>query len=199
MPLHRRLPKRGFTNIFKREWAEVNLATLESVFDAGATVDSGVARREEACAQIHAESVVILGQGEIKKAITVKVHRFSTAAKQKIEAAGGTAEVNLSGKFYARIVFQRDPQSLDSRRASPDEFSLLLGCWLCIELEFMFRFQGLTRRFSRHLGQMRAIVQCAGPVFGRQPETHLRLRALDHALHHGIDHHAADDLGLSWG
>jgi large subunit ribosomal protein L15 len=93
MPLHRRLPKRGFTNIFKREWAEVNLADLEEAFEAGATVtpegliERGLIRKSKAAA------VVILGQGELKKTLTVSAHRFSAAARQKIEAAGGKAEV----------------------------------------------------------------------------------------------------------
>ena len=93
MPLHRRLPKRGFTNIFKREWAEVNLADLEKAFDAGATVtpeslvERGLVRRAMQ------KSVVILGQGELKKSLTVSAHRFSKSAKEKIEAAGGKAEV----------------------------------------------------------------------------------------------------------
>lgn len=92
MPLHRRLPKRGFTNIFKREWAEVNLADLEKAFDAGATVtpeflvERGLVRRSLQ------KSVVILGQGELKKSLTVSAHRFSKSAKEKIEAAGGKAE-----------------------------------------------------------------------------------------------------------
>ena len=92
MPLHRRLPKRGFTNIFKREWAEVNLADLEKAFDAGATVtpeslvERGLVRRSLQ------KSVVILGQGELKKSLTVSAHRFSKSAKEKIEAAGGKTE-----------------------------------------------------------------------------------------------------------
>jgi large subunit ribosomal protein L15 len=93
MPLHRRLPKRGFTNIFKREWAEVNLASLERVFDAGATVNPESLVEKRLVRKSQASSVVILGKGEIKKAINVKVHRLSASAKQKIEAAGGTAEV----------------------------------------------------------------------------------------------------------
>ena len=93
MPLHRRLPKRGFTNIFKREWAEVNLADLEKQFDAGASVtpealvEKGLVRRSKS------KAVVVLGQGELKKSLTVSAHRFSSAAKQKIEAAGGKAEI----------------------------------------------------------------------------------------------------------
>lgn len=92
MPLHRRLPKRGFTNIFKREWAEVNLSRLEELFEAGATVtldalvESGVVRKSLR------DSVAILGKGELSKALTISAHRFSESAKKKIEAAGGKAE-----------------------------------------------------------------------------------------------------------
>lgn len=93
MPLHRRLPKRGFTNIFKREWAEVNLTTLERLFEAGAEVTpeslvaAGLVRKSKQ------DSVVVLAKGELKKALTIRAHRFSEGAKQKIEAAGGKAEV----------------------------------------------------------------------------------------------------------
>jgi large subunit ribosomal protein L15 len=93
MPLHRRLPKRGFTNIFKKEWVEVNLADLDSLFEAGTTVTpeelvkSGVIRRSEIAA------VVILGQGTVGKALNVSAHRFSASARRKIEEAGGQAEV----------------------------------------------------------------------------------------------------------
>jgi len=93
MPLHRRLPKRGFTNIFKKEWAEVNLADLEKFFETGATVtpeslvERGLIRKSKQ------KAVVVLGQGELKKALTVTAHRFSAGARQKIEAAGGKAEI----------------------------------------------------------------------------------------------------------
>jgi large subunit ribosomal protein L15 len=93
MPLHRRLPKRGFTNIFKREWAEVNLADLEKLFDAGATVTPESLVEKKLVRKSMRKSVVVLGQGELKKSLTVSAHRFSAAAKQKIEAAGGKAEV----------------------------------------------------------------------------------------------------------
>ncbi len=90
MPLHRRLPKRGFTNIFKKEWAEVNVADLDR-FEGDVTpealVAAGLIRKSKQSA------VAILGEGEITKALTVKAHRFTAGAKQKIEAAGGTAEV----------------------------------------------------------------------------------------------------------
>ena len=93
MPLHRRLPKRGFTNIFKRVWAEVNLADLEKQFAAGASVTPEALVEKGLVRKSRAKSVVVLGQGELKKNLTVSAHRFSSAAKQKIEAAGGKAEV----------------------------------------------------------------------------------------------------------
>ncbi len=93
MPLHRRLPKRGFTNIFKREWAEVNLSRLEELFEAGATVtldalvENGVVRKSRR------DSVAVLGKGELTKSLTISAHRFSESARKKIEAAGGKVEV----------------------------------------------------------------------------------------------------------
>ena len=90
MPLHRRLPKRGFTNIFKKEWAEVNILDLDR-FDGEVTPESlagaGLIRKSKQSA------VVVMGQGEVTKALTVRAHRFTAGAKQKIEAAGGKAEV----------------------------------------------------------------------------------------------------------
>ncbi len=92
MPLHRRLPKRGFTNVFKREWAEVNLADLGKAFDAGATVTPESLVERGLIRKSLQKSVVILGQGELKKSLTVSAHRFSKSAREKIEAAGGKAE-----------------------------------------------------------------------------------------------------------
>jgi large subunit ribosomal protein L15 len=92
MPLHRRLPKRGFTNVFKREWAEVNLADLEKMFDAGATVTPESLVERGLVRKSLQKSVVILGQGELKKSLTISAHRFSKSAREKIEAAGGKAE-----------------------------------------------------------------------------------------------------------
>lgn len=92
MPLHRRLPKRGFTNIFKKDWAEVNVAELERLFDAGTTVTPADLVAKGLVRKTLQDAVVVLGQGEIKKALTVQAHRFSAGAKSKIEAAGGQAE-----------------------------------------------------------------------------------------------------------
>ena len=91
MPLHRRLPKRGFTNIFAKEYAEVNVSELE-VFDNGTVVtpelllDNRIIRKE-------LDGIKILGNGEVSKNLTVKAHKFSKSAAQKIEAAGGKVEV----------------------------------------------------------------------------------------------------------
>jgi len=93
MPLHRRLPKRGFTNIFKRLWAEVNLSDLEAQFEVGQVVTPEALLERGLIRQSRIKSVVILGEGELKKSLTISAHRFSASAKAKIEAAGGTAQV----------------------------------------------------------------------------------------------------------
>jgi len=93
MPLHRRLPKRGFTNIAKREWAEVNIADLEKLFETGASVTPEALVEQGVVRKSLIKSIVVLGQGELKKSLTVSAHRFSASAKQKIEAAGGKAEL----------------------------------------------------------------------------------------------------------
>lgn len=92
MPLQRRVPKRGFNNIFRTEYAVVNVAALEERFEAGATVD---AESLKACGLIKKEldGVKVLGNGELTKALTVKVAAVSESAKAKIEAAGGNVEV----------------------------------------------------------------------------------------------------------
>ncbi len=92
MPLQRRVPKRGFNNIFRTEYAVVNVADLENRFDADATVD---AESLKACGLIKKEldGIKVLGNGEITKALTVKVSAISESAKAKIEAAGGKVEV----------------------------------------------------------------------------------------------------------
>ena len=92
MPLHRRVPKRGFTNIFRTEYDVVNLDQLEKVFDTGATV-TVESLREHGLVSSRTSLVKILARGELTKALTVRAHKFSAAAKAKIEAAGGTAEV----------------------------------------------------------------------------------------------------------
>lgn len=93
MPLHRRLPKRGFTNIFKRVWAEVNLTDLEALFEAGSNVTPETLQAHGLIRQSRIKSVVILGEGELKKSLNISAHRFSATAREKIEAAGGTVQV----------------------------------------------------------------------------------------------------------
>lgn len=91
MPLQRRLPKRGFTNIFRKEISIINLSDLDR-FESGSTVDLAVLLNAGLVKRI-GDGVKLLAGGEIKKALTVKVHRTSQAAKEKIEAAGGRVEV----------------------------------------------------------------------------------------------------------
>ncbi|MBP6820702.1 MAG: 50S ribosomal protein L15 [Acidobacteria bacterium] len=93
MPLHRRLPKRGFTNIFKREWAEVNLTQLEELFEVGVTVTPEALVEKGLVRKSLIKSIVVLGKGQLSKSLSISVHRFSESAKNKIEAAGGKAEV----------------------------------------------------------------------------------------------------------
>jgi large subunit ribosomal protein L15 len=91
LPLHRRVPKRGFVNVFREEFAILNVKDLER-FAAGTAVtpvtlaDAGLVRRAAA-------AVKVLGEGSLTKALTVSAHRFSKVAAEKIRAAGGTVEV----------------------------------------------------------------------------------------------------------
>ena len=91
LPLYRKLPKRGFKNVFSKEYAIVNVEDLNK-FEDGATVDmavlleSGMIRKE-------LDGLKVLGNGEITKKLTVKASIFTASAKEKIEAAGGKAEV----------------------------------------------------------------------------------------------------------
>ena len=91
MPLYRRIPKKGFTNIFGTDYAAVNVERLE-VFEDGAVVDfqalkdAGIIKKELA-------GVKIMGNGELTKKLTVKAAKFTASAKEKIEALGGKAEV----------------------------------------------------------------------------------------------------------
>lgn len=91
MPLHRRLPKRGFNNIFRKEYAVVNLEQL-AAFEEGAQVDPQVLT-DKGIVKSLKDGLKILGDGEIKHAIKVRAHKFSKSAVEKIEKAGGTIEV----------------------------------------------------------------------------------------------------------
>ncbi len=91
MPLYRRMPKRGFNNPFKVHFTLVNVASLEA-FDAGSTVDMDTVL-ERGLTQRTGNHFKVLGMGDITKKLTVRAHKFSASAKEKIEAAGGTVEV----------------------------------------------------------------------------------------------------------
>jgi large subunit ribosomal protein L15 len=91
MPLHRRLPKRGFTNIFKKEIAVINVGDLER-FDSGMVVDRATLVRS-GLLKGNYDGVKLLGQGEINIPLTIKLDAISRSAKGKIEAAGGSVEI----------------------------------------------------------------------------------------------------------
>jgi len=91
MPIHRRLPKRGFTNIFKKDFAVINIRDL-SRFESGSTVDE-VALVREGLVKGKRDGIKLLGQGEIKYPLKIRINKISKAAREKITAAGGEIEV----------------------------------------------------------------------------------------------------------
>ena len=96
MPLHRRVPKRGFHNPFRVEYAVVNLDTLSERFDDGAEVTPELLREHRIVRESRA-LVKVLARGELSKKLTVKAHRFSAQASKAIVAAGGLAEMLPAG------------------------------------------------------------------------------------------------------
>jgi large subunit ribosomal protein L15 len=90
MPLQRRLPKRGFTNIFQKEYAIINIADLEKLEQTEITPEVLV---EQGMIKKVMDGIKVLGNGEISKAVTVKAHAFSASAKEKIVKAQGKAEI----------------------------------------------------------------------------------------------------------
>ena len=93
MPLIRRIPKRGFNNIFRNEYSIVNLSVLES-FDAGSVVDINVLAENGLIRLVKGSvGLKVLGNGELTKALTVKANAFSASAKAAIEKVGGTVEI----------------------------------------------------------------------------------------------------------
>ena len=92
MPLARRLPKRGFTNIFVKEYTVVNVGELEKL-ENGTTVTAELLKKQGIISKIEKDGLKVLGRGELTKKLDVKAAKFSETAKKAIEAAGGSAEV----------------------------------------------------------------------------------------------------------
>jgi large subunit ribosomal protein L15 len=100
MPLHRRIPKRGFHNLFRTDYAVVNLDTLAERFEAGTTITPALLV-EKGLINNARRPVKVLARGDIAKKLTVQAHRFSGKAAEKIAAAGGAAEVLAASKKEA--------------------------------------------------------------------------------------------------
>ena len=92
IPLSRRLPKRGFNNVFAKEYAIVNVETINNVFEDGAVVNAETLLANGVVKKLF-DGVKVLGRGEITKKVTVQAAKISASAKEKIEAAGGKCEV----------------------------------------------------------------------------------------------------------
>lgn len=90
MPMHRRLPKRGFTPLAKKDYALVNLCQLE-VFEAGSVVDAEALLKSGLISAVR-DGIKVLATGDLTRALTIKAHKFSASAREKITAAGGTIE-----------------------------------------------------------------------------------------------------------
>ncbi|MEW6362902.1 MAG: 50S ribosomal protein L15 [Pyrinomonadaceae bacterium] len=90
MPLQRRLPKRGFTNIFKKQWIEISLAKIEANFNPGDEVTPEILHSRGLIKKAK-HDLVILGNGDVTKSLKISAHRFTKTAREKIEKAGGAA------------------------------------------------------------------------------------------------------------
>jgi len=103
MPLHRRLPKRGFTNIFKKRWLEVSLSALDKAFNESDEItpellhDRGIIKKAK-------HDVVVLGNGELSKPLRISAHRFTKSAREKIEKAGGAITEIAAKATFTRPV-----------------------------------------------------------------------------------------------
>jgi len=116
MPLHRRLPKRGFTNIFRKEFAIINLGALNELegdsFDPASLLAIGAIRKIK-------DGLKVLGSGELKRKIQIKAHLFSKSALEKIQALGGTVEVLGGNKAPSRAVKPVKERVRKPRSAAP--------------------------------------------------------------------------------
>ena len=92
MPLQRRMPKRGFKNIFAKRYTEVRLDKIAAHFEKGETVDAASLKERGVIANIARDGVKVLGNGELGHALNIQVAKFTKTAAEKITAAGGTAE-----------------------------------------------------------------------------------------------------------
>lgn len=117
-PLVRRIPKRGFTNIFALVVAEVNVRDLEALFDAGATVNAE-SLADKGLLKKRYDVLKVLGTGELTKKLAVSAHRFSAAAREKIEKAGGSVTELKVKTTVAEKRAARQPAKKSKNKATP--------------------------------------------------------------------------------
>ena len=204
MPLHRRVPKRGFTNIFRKEYVVVNVDRIAEVFEAGTAVTPELLR-EKGLVPGGEAPVKVLARGDVAKALTIKAHKFSGKAAEKIAAAGGTAEVLLAERTAAlascRQRYENDRQLseyLSGRRAQEPG---ALHARHARRVSHRQPRRG-ARREHRGAGAARRAgaehdVRPLRHVLGAEPVEDDDLRARHHAVHQRVDHPAAPHRGVA--
>lgn len=117
MPLQRRLPKRGFTNIFKKKWIEISLAKLEENFEKGEKITPEILH-ERGLIKKSNHDLVVLGNGDVTKSFNILAHRFTKSAQEKIENAGGTVNLITTQSFAEKRMEAQKQAKLDKRNQS---------------------------------------------------------------------------------
>ena len=116
MPLQRRLPKRGFTNIFKKKWIEISLAKLEENFEKGEEITPEILH-ERGLIKKSKHDLVVLGTGDITKSFSITAHRFTKSAREKIENAGGMVNT-ITTQSFAEKRSEEQKQAKQDKKAN---------------------------------------------------------------------------------
>ena len=198
MPLHRRVPKRGFHNPFRVEYEVVNLDTLGERFDAG-TVVTPELLRERGLVPRGTAPIKVLARGEVGKALTVHAHKFSGKAAEKIAAAGGTAEAASRRTDRRMQAMDNSLKNIFAVSELRNRVLFTLGAARRLPHRQPHPDAGREHRGADRAGRAGAEhdVRPVRHVLGRQPVEGDDLRARHHAVHQRVDHPAAADGGLA--